>query len=94
MKRKTHSNQCGLPREDSFGKNSPNATLIINQHLRVAVITGLEVQEHGITFTIKEDGPNPITSMRGKFQIFIDGNGIEMKNDAVSGGTASYGSPF
>ncbi len=59
--------------ENSFQKDPPNATVIINQNPQVVELLSNSVDAKRVTFKIRSDGSKPIKAMRGKTQIFVDG---------------------
>ena len=60
---------------DSFKKDPPNATVIINQHLQTIVLLNMKVVGDQTIFTIRPDGPQSLLEMKGRVQVFIDGDG-------------------
>ncbi len=58
---------------NSFAKDNPNASIIINQHLQTVILSSINISEDTFSFSLKQDGPQPIVSMDGVTQLFIDG---------------------
>lgn len=57
---------------NSFEKDPPNATVIINQKLQTIVIQSIEVFGDQTVFTIQSDGSHSLFAINGVTQLFID----------------------
>ncbi|MCH9634792.1 MAG: hypothetical protein S4CHLAM7_15540 [Chlamydiae bacterium] len=55
-----------------FTEDPPNAVVVIDQHLQTLILTSMSIQENRTIFTIQPDGNQPISSMSGVCQLFID----------------------
>lgn len=57
---------------NSFAKDHPNATVVINQHLQTVIITSLNMTQKTMTFRVEKDGPQSLVPMSGPVQVFLD----------------------
>ena len=60
---------------NSFEKDPPNATVVINQHVHTVQLLSIHVGGSKTTYKLKSDGPKSLYQVDGATQVFIDGGG-------------------
>lgn len=58
---------------NSFEKDPPNASIIIDDHVQTIVLLKVRVEGSRTLFTIRTDDQSQMKEMSGKTQLFIDG---------------------
>lgn len=57
---------------NSFAKDPPNATVIINNHLQTVVLINIKIDGTKTIFTVRSDGHQNLVELKGGTQLFVD----------------------